>query len=39
MASSPFPSTGARTLNSRTAFFYAYTGITPAMIMRLPESE
>jgi hypothetical protein len=35
----PFPSTGARTLNSRTAFFYAYTGITPALIMRLPESE
>ena len=33
----PFPSTGARTLNSRTAFFFAYTGITPAMIMRLPE--
>ena len=31
----PFPPTGARTLNSRTAFFYAYTGITPAMIMRL----
>ncbi len=33
----PFPNTGARTLNARTAFFYAYTGITPAMIMRLPE--
>ena len=29
------PPTGARTLNSRTAMFYAYTGITPAMIMRL----
>ncbi|HEX4044402.1 MAG TPA: DUF1254 domain-containing protein [Gammaproteobacteria bacterium] len=33
----PLPNTGARTLNARTAFFYAYTGITPAMIMRLPE--
>jgi hypothetical protein len=33
----PFSNTGARTLNARTAFFYAYTGITPAMIMRLPE--
>jgi hypothetical protein len=33
----PFANTGARTLNARTAFFYAYTGITPAMIMRLPE--
>jgi hypothetical protein len=31
----PFPPTGARTLNSRTSFFYAYTGITPAMCMRL----
>jgi hypothetical protein len=29
------PPTGARTLNSRTAFFYYATGITPAMIMRL----
>jgi hypothetical protein len=29
------PPTGARTLNSRTAMFFAYTGITPAMIMRL----
>ena len=32
----PFPATGARTLNARTAFFYYATGITPAMIMRLP---
>ena len=28
--------TGARTLDSRTAWFYYATGITPAMIMRLP---
>ncbi|MFL0353906.1 DUF1254 domain-containing protein [Xanthomarina sp. GH4-25] len=32
----PFPATGARTLNSRTVFFNGYTGITPAMCMRLP---
>jgi hypothetical protein len=31
----PFPSTGARKLNARTTFFYGYTGITPAMCMRL----
>jgi hypothetical protein len=31
----PFPPTGARTLDARTAFFYAYTGVTPGMIMRL----
>ena len=31
----PLPATGARTLNARTSFFYAYTGITPAMCMRL----
>jgi hypothetical protein len=31
----PLPPTGARTLNARTAFFYGYTGITPAMCMRL----
>jgi hypothetical protein len=31
----PFPSTGARKLNLRTLFFYGYTGITPAMCMRL----
>lgn len=32
----PFPPTGARTLDSRTAFYYAYTLDSPAMIMRLP---
>jgi hypothetical protein len=32
----PLPPTGARTLNARTAFFYYATGISPAMIMRLP---
>jgi hypothetical protein len=31
----PSPSDGARKLNARTAFFYAYTGITPAMCMYL----
>jgi hypothetical protein len=31
----PLPRTGARTHNARTSFFYAYTGITPAMCMRL----
>ena len=31
----PYPPTGARTLNSRTAMFFYATGITPAMIMRL----
>lgn len=31
----PFPSGGARLLNLRTLFFYGYTGITPAMCMRL----
>jgi hypothetical protein len=31
----PLPATGARTLNARTSFFYANTGITPAMCMRL----
>jgi hypothetical protein len=31
----PFPPTGARRLNLRTMFFYGYTGITPAMCMRL----
>ncbi len=30
------PSDGARKLNARIAFFYPYTGITPAMCMRLP---
>ena len=32
----PFPTTGARTLDSRTAFYYAYTLDSPAMIMRIP---
>jgi hypothetical protein len=32
----PFPNTGARTLNARTTFFIGYTGITPAMCMRIP---
>ncbi len=31
----PAPSDGARKLNARIAFFYPYTGITPAMCMRL----
>lgn len=31
----PNPSSGYIALDSRTAMFYAYTGITPAMIMRL----
>jgi hypothetical protein len=33
----PYPPTGYRTLNSRTAMFFYATGITPAMIMRLTE--
>jgi hypothetical protein len=33
----PYPPTGARTLNVRTAMFFAYTFITPAMIMRLTD--
>ncbi len=32
----PLPSTGARTLDSRTAFYYAYTLDSPAMIMQIP---
>ena len=32
----PLPPTGARTLDSRAAFYYAYTLDSPAMIMRLP---
>ena len=32
----PFPATGYRTLDARSAFFYGVTGITPAMSMRLP---
>lgn len=31
----PLPPTGARTLDSRTAFYYAYTLDSPAMIMRI----
>jgi hypothetical protein len=31
------PATGARTLDSRTAFYYAYTMDSPGMIMRLPN--
>jgi hypothetical protein len=31
----PLPPTGSRKLHSRTSFFYGYTGITPAMCMRL----
>jgi len=33
----PFPSDGARKLNSRASMFYVATGITPAMVMRLPN--
>jgi hypothetical protein len=33
----PYPPTGFRTLNSRTAMFFYATGITPAMIMRLTD--
>jgi len=32
----PFPPTGARTLASRTAFYYGYTLDSPGMIMRIP---
>ncbi len=32
-----YPDTGARTLDARIAFFYAATGVTPAMVMRLPD--
>jgi len=32
----PFPATGYRQLDARSAFFYGVTGITPAMAMRLP---
>jgi hypothetical protein len=31
----PFPPTGVRALHSRTAWFYGFTGVTPAMCMRL----
>lgn len=33
----PFPATGARTLDARTAFFYTATGVTPAICMNVPE--
>jgi hypothetical protein len=33
----PYPPTGARTLDSRTAFYYAYTLDSPGMIMRIPD--
>ena len=33
----PYPPTGARTLNVRTLLFFGYTFITPAMIMRLTD--
>ena len=33
----PLPATGARTLDSRTAFYYGYTLDSPGMIMRLPK--
>jgi hypothetical protein len=33
----PFPPSGARTLDSRTAFYYAYTMDSPGMIMRVPN--
>jgi hypothetical protein len=32
----PFPPTGYRTLDARSAFFYGVTGITPSMAMRVP---
>lgn len=32
----PYPATGYRQLDARSAFFYGITGITPAMAMRLP---
>ena len=33
----PLPPTGARTLDSRTAFYYGYTMDSPGMIMRVPN--
>ena len=33
----PLPATGARTLNSKTAFYFGYTLDSPGMIMRLPR--
>jgi hypothetical protein len=34
----PSPPTGARTLDSKTAFYYAYTLDSPGMIMRMPRA-
>ena len=31
----PLPATGVKAVHARTAFFYGFTGITPAMCMRL----
>ncbi|MET1082445.1 MAG: DUF1254 domain-containing protein [Burkholderiales bacterium] len=33
----PLPPTGARTLDSRIAFYYGYTLDSPGMIMRIPD--
>jgi hypothetical protein len=33
----PLPPTGARTLDSKTAFYYTYTLDSPGMIMRVPR--
>lgn len=33
----PLPASGARTLDSKTAFYFAYTLDSPGMIMRLPH--
>lgn len=33
----PLPPTGARTLDARTWFYYAYTLDSPAMIMQMPD--
>jgi hypothetical protein len=33
----PYPPTGARTLDSRTAFYFGYTLDSPGMIMRIPD--
>ena len=33
----PYPPTGARTLDSRIAFYYGYTLDSPGMIMRIPD--
>lgn len=33
----PYPNDGARKLDARSSMFYVATGITPAMVMRLPN--